>query len=97
MMGVNIFENQRAENQCIMHIHKEMYGKRMHHVHMPTNVSYIDKGAEEEQMHEHHGKETHQGTETENPNIIQYQQKESTAQEYEHGHWHGCRAAPLHE
>jgi hypothetical protein len=60
-------------------------------------VRYIDKGAKEEQMHEHHDKETHQGTETENPNIIQYQKKESTAQEYEHGHWHGCRAAPLHE
>jgi hypothetical protein len=48
-------------------------------------------------MHEHHGKETHQGTKTEHPNIIQFQQKESTAHEYEHGHCHGCRAAPLHE
>jgi hypothetical protein len=36
----------------------------MHHLHFVARVSYIDKGAEEEQMHEQHGKETHQDTET---------------------------------
>jgi hypothetical protein len=31
------------------------------------------------------------------PNIILYLQRETTAEKYEHGHWHGCRAAPSHE
>jgi hypothetical protein len=58
--------------QCIMQImhyadnascsHRIM--ETMHHLHFVARVSYIDKGAEEEQMHEQHGKETHQDTET---------------------------------
>jgi hypothetical protein len=46
-------------------------------------ASYTDKGADDKQMHEHQRRETQQGCK---PNIIQCQQRESTAQEYEHAH-----------
>jgi hypothetical protein len=49
--------------QCVEYIglgptHKDEQEVRLH------NVSYMDQGAEEVHMHEHHGNETHQGTET---------------------------------
>jgi hypothetical protein len=48
-----------------------------------SSSGYIDKGARDEKIDEHHGRETHQGIQ---PNMIQCQQRESTAQKYQHVH-----------
>jgi hypothetical protein len=56
-----------------------------HQNHTKENDSggYIKKDVDDDEMHEHHGGKHIRAPK---PKIIQCQQRESTAQEYEHGH-----------